>query len=425
MASGGLKLVGSARGRAAMAGVVAAGLLLIWAIIAAVETDPIPADLEQTSARPASSDAASLLAAAEAEVARGPENTDWKRVTIAARAALAEDPLTGRALGYYGLGLAGTGEADQALAAMRLAADRSLRDVIPHTWLYSYDLQSGDFGSALSHADVIIRSQPELRYIFYDSMRQLTALPGGLDALATALAADPPWRSEFLLRTLDQPTDLDGPTALFAHLQESRSPPLNREVAPLLTALVDAGRFQDALLIWLRILPPDQFASLDYLSNGDFRFPLSGLPFDWTFTPIPGAEISIAATIDGEDALTVQFFRGRVPFRNVTKLLVLPPGRYVFTGRERADDLQTERGMAWKIACAGPDGETLATTQPLKGRTGWQDFETTFTVPAGGCQAQWLRLELDARVALEEDVAGGAVWYDNLAVRRTGTEPRT
>lgn len=418
-------LIGDRRRRITTGCLAVAGLLLAWLIVTSVETSPSAENALAADGSPATTDPNALIAAAAAEVGKGAEETDWERVQVAARTALESDPLAETALGYYGLGLARQDRPDQALTAMTMAADRSLRDPIAHSWLYDHFLQAGELDRAIAHADVVIRAHPELRYTFYDSMRQLTAAPQGVQALVNALKTDPPWRAGFLQRTLYQPPSLAGPTALFAELQETSSPPRNHEIAPLLTDLVEAGRFQDALLIWLKVLPKDQFASLDYLSNGDFRFPLSGLPFDWTITPIAGAETAIESTVGGEDALHVQFYRGRVPFRNVSKLLVLPPGRYVLRGRERADELETERGMAWKIVCAGPGAEPLAATEPLKGRSGWEDFETSFTVPPSGCPAQWLRLELDARSALDRDVGGGSVWYDDLAISRAPAEPKT
>lgn len=418
-------LIGNRRRQVTTGCFAVAGLLLAWLIVTSVETSPSAEHILAADGTPTTNEADALVAAAAEEVGKGAEDTDWQRVQTAARAALASDPLAEKALGYYGLGLAGLEETDRAEAAMTMAAERSLRDPIAHSWLYDHFLQAGELDRAIAEADVVIRAHPELRYTFYDSMRQLTAAPQGVEALVTALKTNPPWRGEFLQRTLYQPPSLAGPTALFAELQETASPPRNREIAPLLTELVQAGRFQDALLIWLKVLPKEQFASLDYLSNGDFRFPLSGLPFDWTITPIAGAETAIESTLGGEDALHVQFYGGRVPFANVTKLLVLPPGRYVLRGRERADELETERGMAWKIVCAGPDPQPLAATEPLKGRSGWEDFEVSFAVPLSGCPAQWLRLELDARSALEQDVDGGSVWYDDLTISRAPAEPKT
>ena len=63
----------------------------------------------------------------------------------------------------------------------------------------------------------------------------------------------------------------------------------------------------------------------------------------------------------------------------------------------------------------------LGASEPLKGTTNWRTFDADFEVPADACPAQWLRLELDARVELEKDVNGGTIWFDDLTIRRAGT----
>ncbi|MGX1308058.1 hypothetical protein AB7M35_002816 [Amorphus suaedae] len=411
-------MVGSRRRRITTAAMAIGGVVLAWLIVGTVTTPPQPEKALDGSGNPATTRVPSLMAAADAELTRKPEDIDWARVQAASRAALAADPLTERALGLYGLSLDAHDQPVTARTAMEMGAARSLRDPVPHVWLYDNALQRGDYAGAIAHADVVIRARPELRYTLYDSMRQLVVLPDAVQALSTALARNPPWRTEFLLRASDNPPSLGGTTALFAELQRTPSPPTNRELGQLLTKLVDGGKFQDALFLWLSVLPSDQFATLDYLSNGDFRFPLSGLPFDWSIKPVEGADITIEATAGAEEALRVQFYRGRVDFQNVSKLLTLPPGKYKLQGREKADAFDTERGTVWRVYCAGPTPRILGASDPLRGTTDWKTFEADIDVPADNCPAQWLRLEIDARVALEKDVNGGSIWFDDLSITR-------
>ena len=49
----------------------------------------------------------------------------------------------------------------------------------------------------------------------------------------------------------------------------------------------------------------------------------------------------------------------------------------------------------------------------------WRDFAVTFTVPATGCRAQHVRLDLDARSASEKMVSG-SLWFDDLELKRGG-----
>jgi hypothetical protein len=159
--------------------------------------------------------------------------------------------------------------------------------------------------------------------------------------------------------------------------------------------------------------------TLDYIFNGDFERPSSGSPFDWRFGGIRGAETEIVPRVDGTSgrALRVTFANTRVPYRHTEKLLLLSPATYQLAGEARALALENERGLAWRIRCVEDENVVLASTPLLKGSTDWRAFAVEFEVPDLGCRAQWMRLELDARVVLEQQVVG-EVWYDQLRIER-------
>jgi hypothetical protein len=47
----------------------------------------------------------------------------------------------------------------------------------------------------------------------------------------------------------------------------------------------------------------------------------------------------------------------------------------------------------------------------------WKNLEFSFTVPGADCPAQYLRLDLDARMSSEQ-FASGTLWFDDLRVAR-------
>jgi hypothetical protein len=47
----------------------------------------------------------------------------------------------------------------------------------------------------------------------------------------------------------------------------------------------------------------------------------------------------------------------------------------------------------------------------------WKDIEFGFAVPASDCPAQYLRLDLDARMSSEQ-FASGTLWFDDLRIAR-------
>ena len=65
--------------------------------------------------------------------------------------------------------------------------------------------------------------------------------------------------------------------------------------------------------------------------------------------------------------------------------------------------------------CASSSAVTLAHTELVSGTLPWTDFVVKFEVPPTNCKAQWLQLELPARIASEFSI-DGQVWYRDLRI---------
>ena len=86
-----------------------------------------------------------------------------------------------------------------------------------------------------------------------------------------------------------------------------------------------------------------------------------------------------------------------------------------FTGRVKSEDLLTPRGLWWRIFCADKPVNSLMQTELVSGTLPWTDFTVKFQVPVAECRAQWLQLELPARIDSEKQIEG-EVWYQNLLI---------
>jgi hypothetical protein len=110
----------------------------------------------------------------------------------------------------------------------------------------------------------------------------------------------------------------------------------------------------------------------------------------------------------------VQFSGTRVNFANVEQLMLLPAGRYRLSGRVKAE-LRSPRGLWWHISCASGSKTELGHTGLVVGNLPWSDFAVEFDVPADGCPAQILQLQLPARIPSEKQI-DGQVWYQSLKI---------
>jgi tetratricopeptide (TPR) repeat protein len=321
-----------------------------------------------------------------------------------ARDALRADPLSPGALTLLARANEQIGDRDRTLRLMTLASRVNPRDSAAQFWLLSYDLQTTDVAEAMKRIDIILRGQKRQDIERLDPILAtiLTREPYRL-AYAKLLLTDPPWRARTdLIRHSTDPSAL---AYLVTELQAIGPGPTEKELQVVLGMLTDAGMFDEAHDIWLRTIPPDRSKEADLLYNHDFRYPLPNLAFDWAFAPVPNPRVRFESQAGGQ-VMNVDFFGGRANLAPVSHLLNLAPGTYRFQGRERAQALQNERGLHWRIACI-EEGENLGTTEPLNGDSPWRTFEVDFTVPKGRCFYQILILELPARAKLETQVVGG------------------
>jgi hypothetical protein len=214
-------------------------------------------------------------------------------------------------------------------------------------------------------------------------------------------------------------SEFDASAALLQALAAARAPATPAELSFYLDALVQENLFERAYFAWLDSLPADRSQQIAYVYNGDFAAPLENSPFDWRFAAQNVADVGVAgspAPATGP-ALRIEFTGRRVSAPLASELLMLPPGDYVLSGNAMTEQLVNERGLWWTLSCADKDRNlSLGSTERMSGNRPWQKFATRFEVPPS-CTAQWLRLELAARVSLEQQVSGTA-WFGGLSVRR-------
>ncbi|BBU60271.1 hypothetical protein MSC49_02060 [Methylosinus sp. C49] len=359
-------------------------------------------------------DPTTLMQLAQRELAQDDKARAKKARSIAAR-LLAVDPLAPGALSLYGKVAERLGDAERAERILRLAAAHLPIDLVAHVWLYTSALANGRLLEALDELDILLRARPSLARQLAPSLQ--ATLGGGAaveDRFFRQLAAAPPWRAAMLAELAPIIQNPNVLLRLFGSLKTSKAPPSDEEMGPLLARLLHDGRYDEAYAAWLAHLPQERLGKLGLLYNESFQYPVSNLPFDWTFTPTSGATIALTEESERK-TLSVEFSGARVSFGHVRHMLMLAPGRYAFSGAAGTDDLDNELGLRWRIYCAANPSQTLATTRLLKKTTPLRVFRTEFTVPSEGCDAQWLKLEIPVRIVSDADVSGSA-HYVNLAV---------
>jgi tetratricopeptide (TPR) repeat protein len=338
-----------------------------------------------------------------------------------ARRALVSDPLDSHALSLLGAAAERRGDLARAETLMSRAAARTWRNPGPHFWLFAQAIRRGKFEEALAQADGVLRVASDNSATIFPILTLLAVDPDGMAALEETLAANPPWRSSFLRQAVTKGASDLFMTRLYQSLIKSNQPPTTVEIRPYVDRLIQLGRFNEAYENW-RAMSSQTRTPPQFPYNGDFAAPLDGLPFNWVFDLVSGAEIDITEVLEGDSrALRIQFPGARATLGRVGQLLMLAPGEYRLEFLVKAEDLRTERGLVWQVSCA-ESRSVLAETVPITGTTPWTELKVTFSVPSSDCNAQWLKVVLPARSASESKIEGD-VWFQRIRV--LSVEPET
>jgi hypothetical protein len=352
------------------------------------------------------------------------QSIDLPAVRAAAEAGLRNEPLNARALRLLGQAADAAKSDTDAANFMQAAAKLSLHDNLADSWLMLKSFAAKDYQATVYYADILLRTTPELSQYVVPILARIAEDKGSAGLIKTALAGDPPWRDLFFQMLPSSITDARTPLDLLLALRTSANPPSSEDVNRYLNFLVQHKMYELAYYTWLQFLPAEEMRSAGLLYNGGFEIAPTGSPFDWIMPQGSGVTVDIEAKPDADSgqALLLNFQFGRVDYAGVAQLIMLAPGRYHFTGRFKGE-LVGPRGLKWRIACAETRGDRLAEGPMINGRVpNWSDTGFDFTVPAQNCRAQYLSLDLDARMASESFV-NGSMWFDDLQISRLASAP--
>jgi tetratricopeptide (TPR) repeat protein len=350
-------------------------------------------------------------------------SVDLSRIRAEAAAAVMRDPLNPRALRLLGQVADASRDEPDALKLMTAAAQISLHETAALYWLLLKSTEARDFKAAIYYADALLRTNPQLAPSVGPVLARFAEQKKAKDLIKTALERNPPWRQMFFAYLVGSVSDPRTPLDLLLTLRKSPTPPDLTVVSDYVNTLITHKLYELAYYTWLQFLPAEQLRTAGFLFNGNFDSKPSGMPFDWKISQGSGVDVDIVHTSDRFDghALLVDFLYGRVDYRAVRELVLLAPGAYQLDGQYKGK-LVGPRGMKWRVACAD-GGSQIAESPMISGPTStWKDFRFVFTVPRTGCRAQYVRLDLDARMASEQLVTGSML-FDELHISRVAKQP--
>jgi len=328
--------------------------------------------------------------------------------------AIKSNPFTPGALSLLSE-IAGEGIAQEdRRRLMNLALRVTQRDLPAQVWLLTEALKENRPDAAAERIKQIFKGQTPANWsVLLPQLVPIMLHPSLQPRIVEWFAADEKWRLELLPRLAQIAPNVTHLAGFYVALRESAVRPGYDLSRPFLDRLVKEGFLDAAYNFWLQLLPAERLSRLGYLYNGNFQYPLTNVPFDWVFANMPGFLAEVTSQ-DSRSILNVNFFGNRIDFRHVSHLLRLPPGRYALAGLVRAQGLENEVGLRWRVHCVGEGQTNLGASPNWSGSFDWTPFRVSFDVPAD-CKYQNLVLELPKRVALDTVITGG-ISFTNISL---------
>src|SRR5215475_4932667 len=346
--------------------------------------------------------------------------SDDKQARRMAEHALLSDPLNAQALRILGQIAELSKDGPRSWQFMQAAVRHSLNESLAVVWLLYRSAERRDYAAAMYYGDVLLRTRPQIgSEVVIPILARIAEDKEAVLAFKEMLSRDPPWRAQFFDALPSSITDARTPLNLLLALKHSPVPPAATELRSYLDFLIDKKLYALAYYTWLQLLPPDQISGAGFVFNGGFQTVPSGLPFDWLISPGAGTTVDIDTVPDdgGNRALFARFEDGRVDFGRVAQLIMLAPAKYRLEATYKGT-LFGQRGLKWRVTCVEGPTAAVGESGMIKGVSSvWKTVEFSFTVPGSNCPAQYLHLDLDARMASEQFVSG-EVWLDNVRILR-------
>lgn len=399
-----------ARSRAVSLGIVVGALLLAVLVVQTGLANVTRYRASEDVLRWAPGDARALAGASEVVLTADAGPQERARAADYARAAIRRDPTLGTPFRVLGFIADANGDRAAARALITHAELLSRRDLPTQLWLIDDAVARSDMKGALTHFDTALRTSLLAPTVLFPVLGKALSEPEIVDALAGTLAARPSWRDRFLADAIDKSPELAGLVRLSDQLRMRRTPLDAAQQRQLLNRLTEARAF--GLVARMRPSAVPGAALGQAVIDPGFDADTGIFPFAWTLTEQDGLSARREGATEGATALRLAFRadigRGGELAR---QLLVLKPGRYRLQWLGGHDAPDALGAPVWSVSCADGPPRSLLSGDMAVG-AGTQRGSGEFTVPASGCQGQWLGLA--ARASTKPGGLNG--WVDRVEI---------
>lgn len=313
-------------------------------------------------------------------------------IAAKAQASLRAAPLEPAALRDFALALESLGRADPERTLL-LSERISRRDRVGQNALLRIAATRGDYARTLAHLDKLLTVSPRSGLVFVPGIVALSADPE-LGTLISSYSGRP-WFAIFAKEAIRTSPD---PDTIAAILRKSHKLPREdrSDLLPLmLQRLVDRGRHGAARAFAIEFGGASAATLDDFGVKARTVDPALG-PFAWQLTSDGVVQTELAS--DG--ALHVELAPSAVtPI--MTRVTLLPPGRYVLDQKLAGGDSSSSILVQWHMRCSSQSGQPVVARGQSEPRIDGRILRSAVDIPPG-CDAQtwtWKALADESQVS--------------------------
>ena len=185
--------------------------------------------------------------------------------------------------------------------------------------------------------------------------------------------------------------------------------------------LLRNNEINKALILW-----EASYGKIDdskLVANGGFESKPVNSGFGWKIKKSDKAFIGYdwEEKVEGKYSLNVVFNgRENVNFQNISKIIpVDSESDYKFTSYIKTDDITTQNGVFWELACYPIYKLFLTNTEIFTGNHDWTKIEKNISVPES-CNALKITLKRNLSNKLDKFISG-KVWLDEVRLQKINT----
>jgi len=327
---------------------------------------------------------------------RDPRFVPTEADVAAMRTALAARPLSPALLSFIAIAAAAKGDGASADRAIEIGGRMSRRDPLGQLLLVERANAAADVPTAIRHYHAALATYPALEPKLLPILASALRFPEIRAAIAPYVARGAAWTVPLIAIAPDY-TPAENIAALVEPVARALArPPHGVGAAKLLSALIAAGRRNQAVALARRIWPDIDMSRLATLAVTPATTDSRLGALSWQF-PASG---NIAAEPDGSGGITLEISplaSGAAAYRRIA---VRPHKRYALLQRIEAPPEASAIGLRWSAACMTPNAQPAFWEAPFPATSASTPLPSaaeplSFTVPTG-CTLLALSLSVDA-----------------------------